>query len=64
MKLRRALLGCIAFALGAIGVYALALGLGFFGFSTLAGLPYEQLLGWMLAGGAGCTALTLLLARR
>jgi hypothetical protein len=61
--LRRAALTIGGFILGFVGVYAVAMGLAFLGFSTLAGLPYEQLLGWMTLAGVGLSALVLLVTR-
>ena len=42
----------VAFIAGFVAVYAIAMILAVFGYSTVAGLPYEQLLGVMVGGGA------------
>jgi hypothetical protein len=61
--LRRAALALGGFVAGFVAVYAIAMGLAIFGFSSFAGLPYERLLGWMCVGGAAGSAIAFLIAR-
>ena len=53
----------VAFIAGFVAVYAIAMILAVFGYSTVAGLPYEQLLAVMAGGGALCAVAALRLGR-
>jgi hypothetical protein len=60
---RRALIALAALVAGAIVIYAVAVGHGVFGYTWLPGLPYEQLLGKMCAGGVVAAGLAVFVTR-
>ena len=54
----------VAFVAGFVAVYAIAMILAMLGYSTIACLPYEQLLAIMAGGGALCAVAAVALRKR